>query len=83
MQKTFKANGTFQSYYDAVQWLEDNGYSHGSMCGDKPMGIMKGDWSISKWKNLTNKQIKELDGTMTSSDFREGDVIINIKEVTE
>jgi len=78
MKKAFKANGTFEAYYAACGWLSENGYSYGSMCMDQPIGIMKGNWGIAKWRNLTSSERKELDGTMTSNDFREGDVTINI-----
>jgi len=78
MEKTFKANGTFQAYYDACGWLKENGYSYGSMCGHEPIGIMKGNYCIAKWKNLTKQEQKSLDGTMTG-EFREGDVKITIK----
>ena len=78
MKKTFKVKGTFKSYYAASAWLSENGYSEGSMYRGMPIGIMKGDWNIAKWKNLTSSEKKELDGTMTSNDFREGEVTVNI-----
>lgn len=78
MKKTFTEQGAFQSYYAACEWLKQNGYSYGSMCRDLPIGIMKGDFSIAKWRNLSNQDIKALDGTMTSDDFREGSVTIEI-----
>ncbi len=78
----FKEEGTFQSYYKACAWLDENGYSYGSMCGDMPIGIMKGDWVIAKWRNLTSKEKKELDGVIESDDFREGSVKITIYDVT-
>lgn len=78
MKKTFTKKGTFQSYYKACKWLQQNGYSYGSMCGKEPIGIVKGDVIIAKWRNLSDKDKLQLDGTMTSSDFREGSVTIEI-----
>lgn len=82
MTKTFKVAGTFQSYYAACEWLSENGYSYGSMQRDYPIGIMKGDWSISKWSNMSAKEQKTLDGIMTG-EFREGEVVINIKNTAK
>ena len=78
MKKTFKVDGTFRSYYAATAWLSENGYSYGSMCMDMPIGIVKGDAIIAKWRNLTKSDIKTLDGRITSNDFREGEVTIEI-----
>jgi hypothetical protein len=76
----FKELGTFASYYAATNWLSDNGYSYGSMCcGRSPnCGIMKGRHNIAKWYNLTKKEISQLDGYITSDDYREGEVKIII-----
>lgn len=77
---TFKESGTFQSYYKACRWLSENGYSYGSTACSRTQlcGIMKGDYNIAKWYNLSNKEINELDGYMTSNDYREGEVKIII-----
>lgn len=75
----FPASGTFKAYYAASGWCHENGYSHGSMCMDMPIAIMKGtDWNIAKWKNLSTKEINTVDGVMLSTDFREGSVTIVI-----
>lgn len=80
MEQKFRVAGTFQSYYAACHFVKDMGYSYGSMCRDMPIGLLKGDYDISKWRNLTVEKIKQLDGVMTSSDFREGEVIVKIYE---
>lgn len=78
---TFTQEGTFQAYSAACKWCEENGYSHGSMQGCSPIGILKGDWTISKWRNLNQKQRDELDGTMSCiTSFREAPVHIVLKE---
>jgi len=80
MKKVFnKQEGVvFGAYYDACAWLKENGYSYGSMCGSMPIGVMKGNFIIAKWKNLTELEISELDGRMIG-EFREGEVVIIIK----
>lgn len=74
----FKREGTFQSFYAAQSWLGEHGYSYGSMCSPQPIGVLKGDWNIAKWKNLTAKEKRELDGIMISDNWREGSVKIKI-----
>jgi hypothetical protein len=76
----FNREGTFQALWAAQGWLEENGYSYGSTCRDMPIGILKGDWLIAKWKNLNKKEIGELDGVLISDDFREGPCKILIYE---
>ena len=76
----FNQTGDFSAVNAARNWLRDRGYSIGSMCMDMPIGILKGDWSIAKWRNLTMKERKQLDGQMVSSDFRDGPVIIQLKD---
>lgn len=68
--KEFEANGDFGAYYAACEWLKQNGFSYGSMQRADPMGIMKGDWDIAKWRNLSVKDKKSLDGDML---FARGD----------
>lgn len=47
---------------DATQWCSDNDYSVAPMCGPEPIGIMKGDVEIAKWRNLTSEERKGCDG---------------------
>jgi hypothetical protein len=74
---TFFKEGTFESYYEATSWCRNNGYSYGSMCSPQPIALIKGDYNIAKWKNLTSRERYEVDGIMTG-DFREGEVRIKI-----
>lgn len=74
----FEVKGTFESLYEAQGWLHKNGYSCASLCGNYPVGLLKGDIGIAKWKNLTQQEKIELDGVMLSGDFREGKVTIKI-----
>ncbi len=73
----FPANGTFMAYYSATAWCDKNGYSYGSMCGSEPIALWKGDYSISKWRNLSQKEKNTCDGVIIG-EFREGDVSILI-----
>lgn len=78
--KDFNKEGTFESLYAAHEWLTDNGYSYGSLDVPNPVGILKGEWYISKWRNLTTTQRNQLDGTMIALNgrFREGTVRITL-----
>ena len=78
MKKTFREEGDFASVYKAEKYLKENGYSYGSMCGDEPIAIMKGDVLIAKWKNLSTEERRKIDGIMTSEDFRGGSVVVEI-----
>lgn len=71
----FKGGGTFEAMYAAQRYLTANGYSYGSSCYPQPTAIMKGQYHIAKWKNLTEKERSQVDGTMTG-DMREGPVVI-------
>ena len=76
----FDQVGDFCAVNNARDWLKNNGYSYGSMCMDMPIGILKGNWTIAKWRNLTAKERNQLDGQITSKDFRAGPVTIFLKE---
>lgn len=75
----FNNVGDFEAINAAREWLHMNGYSYGSMCMDMPIGILKGKWLIAKWRNLTGKERSQLDGQIISQDFREGPVVIQLK----
>lgn len=80
-EKIFNQTGDFAALHAARAWVENQGYSCGSLCRDMPIGLLKGEWTIAKWKNLTANERKQLDGQMTSSDFRNGPVIVTLKEL--
>ena len=83
MKKTFNQTGTFEAYTAAEQWLIDNGYTYGSMQGRDPIGILKGDIYISKWRNIPAHGRKNLDGIITGVDKRNGPVTVEIFEGDE
>ncbi len=80
---TFDQKGDFSAIGAARNWCQENGYSCGSMCRNLPIGLLKGDWVIAKWRNLTKKEISQLNGRITSADFREGPVSVIIDNDVE
>ena len=76
-QIEFNEPGTFMSYHAACKWCSDNGYSYGSMDGDNPIAIWKGECSISKWYNLSKEEKGSCDAVMVG-DMRDGPVSIYI-----
>ena len=77
--KVFDRKGSdFEAFNDACAWLKENGYSYGSMQRDEPIGIMKGDYDISKWRNMTSTEHESLDGRLTG-DKRNGPITVTIK----
>lgn len=76
MKKVFDNKGTFKAYYTAENFVREKGYSFGSMCMNMPIALKKGDWHIAKWRNLTGTEKLDIDGHITSKDFREGPVTV-------
>jgi len=79
VQIEFNQKGTFEAFYAAEQWCRDNGISSGSSCAMCPTCLMRGDYVVAKWRNLTKEEREQCHGTM-AGDFREGPVFINMKE---
>ena len=78
MKKIFTEKGTFQAYYAAEKWLRNNGYSFGSSCVCSPQAIKKGDFYIAKWRNLSAKERKDIDGIIEGQNHREGPVVVDL-----
>lgn len=71
-----KRNDDFGNYYDACKYLKDSGYSYGSMCGNRPIAIKKGEYDLpQKWKNFTTYGKSQIDGVMVG-EFRNG--VVNV-----
>lgn len=82
--KYFKNNGdTFSAIRLAENFLKEHGYSYGSMECSEPIGVAKGDVYIGKWTRIPIKERDNLDGTIESKDFRDGDVCIFLKQRPE
>lgn len=71
---------TFSALYKAQVWLRQFGFSAGSMCSNAPTAIKFGDWHIAKWRNLSNSEQRDIDGIMTSADWRNGSVQIELEK---
>lgn len=76
---TFKGAGDFQAYRMAEEWCRENGYSIGLMSNPYPTALIKGDFQIAKWKNLTNLERTQVDGVIYG-DFCEGPIVIKLKK---
>ena len=74
----FDQKETFEAKYAAEKWCQDNNISFGSSCANSPIGLLRGNYSIAKWRNLSIKERAQLDGTM-SGDMRNGPVTITIR----
>ena len=72
----FAGDGTdFSAINESKKFLESKDFSVGSMQGDAPIGVARGDCYISKWRNL-GTDISQLDGALVSDDFRNGSVVL-------
>ena len=80
---TFTQKGDWIALRHAEKHVKEMGYDYGSMDYPNPIGVVKGDYYTHsldlphKWHNMTAKQRKSLDGTITG-DFRNGPVILTI-----
>lgn len=82
MRIQFDEEGVFEALWAAEDWCNVNGYSYGPGCAKMPTGLMRGNHTIPKWRNLRQDQINLLDGVMTG-DRRNGPVFIEIKDEGE
>jgi hypothetical protein len=82
MQIVFDQQGTFEALYAAKAWCKENGVSYGSSCAMSPTGLMRGEYQIAKWRNLSTSERESLDGTMTGN-FREGPVTITLRDLQQ
>ncbi|KAB8312263.1 hypothetical protein EH228_08765 [Erwinia endophytica] len=78
-EKKFYQHGTFAAWQACKQWLSDNGYSYGSTSAHSfYVGVLKGRYVIAKWHNLTQQEIRELDGYVVGN-YRDGPVEVRLK----
>jgi hypothetical protein len=80
--KTFDDKGDFVAYNKACEWCHNNGISCGSMQCNEPVGLMRGDYDISKWRNSSKEDRALLEGTIIGNK-RSGPVAISVKEGKE
>lgn len=79
MRLVFSEEGDFEACNAAEAWCRNNGVSFGTAQRGSPRGLMRGVVEIGKWRTMTAREIKALDGTM-EGDMRNGPVIIEIKD---
>lgn len=79
IRMTFSEEGAFAAKYAADAWCKEHGISVGEPCAGKPRGLLFGDFSIAKWRNLNAVEIAQLHGRMTGC-IRNGPLFIEIDE---
>jgi len=77
MKQLFNERGDFKAMYAAEKWCEQNGYSVGSSERGSPRCLMRGDWVVAKWRNLTAAERLECHGVM-KGDMRNGPVTVEV-----
>ena len=80
--KTFSEPGMFKALDAAEKWLTENGYSYGPGSAMDPVPVLQGDFITAKWKNLTIKEVAQLDGKIVGN-YREGPVTVTLKAAPE
>ena len=74
---TFSNAGDFKAMQAAEDWCAERGISVGQRQRGDPRGLLRGDFLIAKWRNLTGKERAKLDGLMTG-DMRNGPVVVGL-----
>lgn len=77
MKQFFNEAGDFKAMYAAEAWCAENGISVGSSERGNPRCLMRGDFAIAKWRNLSAAERKECHGVMTG-DMRNGPVTVEM-----
>lgn len=84
-ERVFPNTGVdFSGWNNCAAWLEANGYSYGEMQRDAPIGVLKGDYAIAKWRNMSALEKRGLHGTVTWGGLspRRGAAILVLKGAT-
>jgi hypothetical protein len=74
---TFAQVGTWAAKDAAEDWLHARGFSIGPSQVCAPRAIWHGDYSISKWRNLSPQEKRDVHAIM-EGDIREGPVTIKL-----
>lgn len=77
VRMTFTESGPWAAKDAAEAWCANHGISVGFMQGQAPRGLLYGDFLISKWRNMSKREIAVLDGRMTG-DMRNGPVVVEM-----
>jgi len=76
---TKKENRPFDALYQAQSYLNDLGYSCGSLSitSSPNVAVKKGEYDLpQKWHNFDKEEISLIDGVIRSLDYREGQVTV-------
>jgi hypothetical protein len=76
---TKKENRPFDALYQAQSYLNDLGYSYGSLSvtSSQNVAVKKGEYDLpQKWHNFDKEEISLIDGVIRSLDYREGQVTV-------
>jgi hypothetical protein len=76
-QTTFSNVGEFKAMQAAEDWCAEQGISVGPCQRGDPRGLLRGDFYVAKWRNLSEDERAALDGLMTG-DMRNGPVIVGL-----
>lgn len=76
-RKTFDDAGDFAASSAAERWCAARGIAVGCMQGKDPRGLLLGDFVVMKWRNLSARERRDLDGTM-AGDMRHGPVTVTL-----
>jgi hypothetical protein len=74
---TKKEDRPFDALYQAESYLNDLGYSYGSLSINANVAVKKGKYDLpQKWHNFDKEEISLIDGVIRSLDYREGQVTV-------
>lgn len=77
MKLFFNESGDFKAMNAAEDWCTENGISVGSAERGSPRCLMRGDFAVAKWRNLSASERQECHGVMTG-DMRNGPVTVEL-----
>lgn len=74
----FDQKGDFKALHAAQAWCDKHGVSFGSTERGRPVGLLVGDYAISKWTRMDTAERAALDGTL-EGDMRAGPIRLRLK----
>ncbi|MBB4126260.1 hypothetical protein GGR77_001550 [Xanthomonas translucens] len=73
----FEVTGDFVALRAAEAWCRERGVSYGPQQRGAPIGLLVGDYVISKWRGMSAAERAALHGTITG-DTRNGPLVLRI-----
>jgi hypothetical protein len=71
----FDSTEDFEAVTKAKNFMLENGYRIGSMCGDEPMACAKDVSYIAKWRNIDIEEWPKVQAVIVSEDMRNGPAV--------